>query len=161
LLGIGHHAFFPDRFNRPHKVTEGEPIRAALGLEPATRERASPGGVIAPATVVSNELLVHTSFEPPAVLHPVGRPVRGWEAYPIARADGFGVLLGHVPGPRSRSGEHHVGIGYGLHTGEGKGKIAKGTRAVLCQEVHNPRPGKYTFSVHASGGAYDRPDYYR
>ena len=32
LLGIGHHAMFPDRLNRPHKVTEGEPIRAALGL---------------------------------------------------------------------------------------------------------------------------------
>jgi hypothetical protein len=32
LLGIGHHAFFPDKFNRPHKVTEGEPIRAVLGL---------------------------------------------------------------------------------------------------------------------------------
>ena len=31
LLGIGHHAMFPDKFDRPHKVTEGEPIRAALG----------------------------------------------------------------------------------------------------------------------------------
>jgi len=32
---------------------------------------------------------------------------------------------------------------------------------MLCQEVSNPRPGKYTFTVHASGGAFDRPDYYR
>jgi hypothetical protein len=36
LLGIGHHAMFLDRLDRPHKVTEGEPIRAALGLGPAT-----------------------------------------------------------------------------------------------------------------------------
>lgn len=31
LLGIGHHAMFRDKANRPHKVTEGEPIRGALG----------------------------------------------------------------------------------------------------------------------------------
>ena len=37
----GHHAMFLDRFNRPHKVTEGEPIRAALGLGPAAAYRAS------------------------------------------------------------------------------------------------------------------------
>src|SRR5262249_30284454 len=30
-----------------------------------------------------------------------------------------------------------------------------------CQEVFNPRPGRYTFTIHASGGAYERPDYYR
>ncbi len=30
LLGIGHHAMFRDRDDRPHKVTDGEPIRAAL-----------------------------------------------------------------------------------------------------------------------------------
>jgi len=34
LLGIGHHAMFRDKADRPHKVTEGEPIRLALGLEP-------------------------------------------------------------------------------------------------------------------------------
>ena len=33
LLGIGHEAFFPDRFGRPHRVTEGEPIHALLGTE--------------------------------------------------------------------------------------------------------------------------------
>jgi hypothetical protein len=30
LLGIGQHATFRDRFNQPHRVTEGEPIRAVL-----------------------------------------------------------------------------------------------------------------------------------
>jgi hypothetical protein len=31
LLGIGHHAMFRDQSGRPHRVTEGEPIRGALG----------------------------------------------------------------------------------------------------------------------------------
>lgn len=30
LLGIDQDAFFPDRFGRPHRVTDGEPIRAVL-----------------------------------------------------------------------------------------------------------------------------------
>jgi len=30
LLGIGHEAFFPDRFGRPHHVTEGKPIEGLL-----------------------------------------------------------------------------------------------------------------------------------
>jgi hypothetical protein len=35
LLGIGHHAIFRDKSDRPHKVTQGEPIRAVIGLGPA------------------------------------------------------------------------------------------------------------------------------
>jgi hypothetical protein len=33
LLGIDRDAFFPDRFGRPHRVTEGEPIHALLGTD--------------------------------------------------------------------------------------------------------------------------------
>lgn len=163
LLGIGHHALFPDKFNRPHKVTEGEPIRAVLGNGPAITARTTPGGVISTAAVPTS-MLVDTQFAPPAMLSPIDKPFRGWQAAPLAsmvKPDEFAVLLAHVPGPRSRSGEHHVGIGYGLHSGTGQGRIAQGTRALLVQEVYNPRPGKYTFSVHASGGAFDRSDYYR
>lgn len=161
LLGIGHHAMFRDKADRPHKVAEGEPIRVALGLEPATRERTTPGGIVSPNAVVTNALLVDTDFEPPAVLHAPDKPVRGWQAFPVAQDDRFGVLLARVPDKRSRSGEHHIGIGYGLQTGNGKGTLAKNERAMLCQEVFNPRPGRYTLTVHASGGAFDRPDYYR
>jgi hypothetical protein len=32
LLGIGHNATFPDKFNRPHRITEGTPIHAVLGI---------------------------------------------------------------------------------------------------------------------------------
>lgn len=31
LLGIGHDAMVRDKSDRPHRVTDGEPIRAALG----------------------------------------------------------------------------------------------------------------------------------
>ena len=161
LLGIGHHAMFPDKSDRPHKVTEGEPIRAVLGLQPATLERVAPGGVVDSPQFVGDGMLIYTDFEPPAVLNGPEKPVRGWQAFPIVNDDSFGVILGRVPGRRSRSGEHHVGIGYGLKTGNGSGRIAQGTRAMLCQEVFNPRPGRYMFRVHASGGAFDRPDYYR
>ena len=30
LLGIGHEAFFPDRFGRPIRATDGEPIYSLL-----------------------------------------------------------------------------------------------------------------------------------
>jgi hypothetical protein len=161
LLGIESSAMFPDKFNRPHKVTEGQVIRAVLGSGPATTERAEPGGII-PTRTTSSDLLVDRDFCPPAVLHAPGSRERGWQAYPTATpTDQFQVLLAHVPGKRSRSGDHHLAIGYGLQTGNGNGLIAQGTRALLAQEIHNPRPGKYTVTIHASGGAYDRPDYYR
>jgi len=31
LLGIGHDAFFRDKADRPHRITDGDPIRTALG----------------------------------------------------------------------------------------------------------------------------------
>ena len=163
LLGIGHEALFPDRTGRPFRATDGEPIQAILGTGPATDERTTSGGTIAPVTAVTDELIVNREFENPATLSGIEEPVRGWQGFPLwnaAAADEFCVLQGHVPGPRSRSGEHHVGIGYGLWTGNGQGKIPQGARVLLVQEIHNPRPGRFTFSIHASGGAYDRPDYY-
>lgn len=164
LLGIGHEAFFPDRFGRPIRATEGEPIEAIIGTQPATTERTVPGGTIVPLIASSNELLVNCDFESGAPLGTFDKPQRGWIAAPVldpARPDEFSVTLARVPGARSRSGDHHVGIGYGLMTGHGKGLLSQGARAVLMQQIHNPRPGLFTFTVHASGGAYDRPDYYR
>lgn len=164
LLGIGHEALFRDRTGRPFRASDGEPIHALLGTSPATSERTTPGGTIVPVTKISNDLIVNGDFEDPASLAGIAEPVRGWQATPswnAAAPDAFCVLKGRVPGPRSRSGEHHVGIGYGLWTGNGQGKIPQGARALLVQEIHNPRPGRFTFSIHSSGGAYDRPDYYR
>jgi hypothetical protein len=31
---------------------------------------------------------------------------------------------------------------------------------VIAQTIHNPRPGRYTFAVHVSGGANDDPAFY-
>ncbi len=164
LLGIGSEAFFPDRFGRPIRATEGEPLEMLFGTQPATSLRTTPGGLVPQVVKTSNELLVNGDFEESTPLASIEKPVRGWQAYPTFdpnRSDEFTVLRGRVPGPRSRSGEHHVGIGYGLWTGEGKGQIPQGARAMLVQQIYNPRPGKFNFSIFSSGGSMDRPDYYR
>ncbi len=164
LLGIGHETFFPDRFGRPLRATEGEPLEMLFGTQPFTSARTTPGGVVPKVATSSNELLVDTDFEQTTPFESIEKPVRGWQAFPILdlkKADEFSVVRGHVPGVRSRSGERHACLGYGLWTGEGKGQIPQGTRAMLVQQIHNPRPGKFTFTVFASGGAMDRPEYYR
>src|SRR5262249_1075109 len=44
LLGIDPHATFQDKTNRPHALTQGEPIAPVLGTSPATAARCQPGG---------------------------------------------------------------------------------------------------------------------
>jgi hypothetical protein len=164
LLGIGHEAFFPDRTGRPLRATEGTPIDAILGTRPATMLRATPGGRISPIPKLSQEQLVNVDFEEATPLTDISQPARGWQGAPLwkpSQGDEFSVILAHVPGARSRSGTHHAAIGYGLATGNGAGRIPQGARAVLLQQIQNPRPGRFTVTIHASGGAYDRPDYYR
>ncbi|MFO0878174.1 MAG: DUF1501 domain-containing protein [Gemmataceae bacterium] len=41
LLGIGHHAMFRDKSDRPHRVTDGEPIRPVLAWNPLAPTAAS------------------------------------------------------------------------------------------------------------------------
>jgi hypothetical protein len=164
LLGIGHEAYFPDRTNRPIRATEGEPIAAILGIEPATTARTVPGGRIEPRQTISNAPLANLDFENPAALRSIHEQGPGWRGTPLhspERGDEFSVILAQVPDVRSRSGSHHAAIGYGLSTGHGRGRLAQGTRGLLVQDIQNPRPGQFTFSIHSSGGAYDRPDYYR
>ncbi|MDA0835945.1 MAG: DUF1501 domain-containing protein [Planctomycetota bacterium] len=163
LLGVGHEAFFPDKTGRPLRATEGEPITGIIGNSPATEARTVPGGSIQPIPRHSNDALVNLDFEEPALLD-VSESTPGWRATPrhtFAKGDEFGVILAKVADVRSRSGTHHAAIGYGLATGNGAGKIPQGTRGILVQDIQNPRPGQFTFSIHSSGGAYDRPDYYR
>ncbi|MEX1229560.1 MAG: DUF1501 domain-containing protein [Planctomycetaceae bacterium] len=163
LLGVGHESFFPDKTGRPLRATEGEPIAGLLGNGPATDARTTPGGRIESVPSNANGPLVNLDFENPALLD-ANESAPGWRATPLhsfARGDEFSVILANVADVRSRSGTHHAAIGYGLATGNGVGKIAQGTHALLVQDIQNPRPGQFTFSVHSSGGAYDRPQYYR
>ncbi len=152
LLGIGHEAFFPHPTGRPIRVTEGEPIRQLLGLQPATAARTTPGGNLALVPPYSDDLLLNTGFEDARPLPEVGsgRRLKGWQATPLwdaAAGQDFGVRLSSGADARPRSGRQHVSIGYG----PGIGKIAQGTRALLAQEVRNPRAGQFTLSVHACG----------
>ena len=95
LLGIGHDAFFPDPTGRPHKVTEGQPLRTLLGKSPATSLRRPAGGSPALVPLFSDALLLNTHFRDGAALAPVGSAsrLRGWQAEPIAAAAEFGVRL--------------------------------------------------------------------
>lgn len=163
LLGIPHDIIFHDRNGRPMRATEGTPMHGVLGTKPATDSRTTPGGQVPEIDSFSTEPLVNLNFENPPRLASIGKRVRGWQAAPTFAQCGntFSVHLGRVPDVRSRSGEHHVGLGYGLYNGRGEGQIPQGARAILAQEIFNPMPGTFTFAVHASGGANDSQTDYR
>jgi hypothetical protein len=157
LLGVGHHAMFPDATGRPLHVTQGEPIAAILGDRPATTERVPPGGNLALVPAYSREPLLNVGFEDDVPLPAVGsgKRLKGWQVTPLAEsAKGldFGVRL--LSGARAlpRTGQRYVAIGYGLMGPCAAGTIPAGARALLTQEVRNPRAGTYTVSVHVCGG---------
>jgi hypothetical protein len=165
LLGIDHHAMFPDRSGRPHHLTKGEPLWKLLGSEPATRERVAPGGDVALVPPYDDRKLSNTDFEAGRPLLPVGVRTRfkDWQAAPLldpAQPDAASVRLMKGPAPLSHGGEHHLAMGFGLETGRGTGQIAQGTRWMLVQEVRGPQAGAYTLSLHACGGGTSE-DVYR
>jgi hypothetical protein len=140
LLGIGHDAFFADQTGRPRRVTEGKPLATLLGSRPATLERRTPGGDPASVPPFSDNLLLNPSFADHAPLGRVGSRsrLRGWQAEPIAASSDFGVRL--IAADRDGTG---VRIGFD----PGAGSVAPGVRALLTQEIRNPRAGRYTLSV--------------
>src|SRR5262249_34296790 len=154
LLGIGHHASFPDAFGRPMHITTGKPIAALLGERPATGERVRPEGNLALVPGYSKEHLLNTSFvdDVPLVAIGAGKRLKGWQATPLAeKASGLDFGARWVDGV-SRPGKRHAAIGYGLTGPCGAGKVATGARAMLTQELRNPRSGSYTISLHTCGG---------
>jgi hypothetical protein len=140
VLGIGHDAFFPDQTGRPHRVTQGEPLGTLLGRAPATRLRTSAGGSPAQVPVFSDALLLNTRFWDDVPLAPAGGRgrLRGWQAEPIAAGTEFGVRIADDP-----TGVRFVRIGLGA----GGGSDPAAPRALLAQEVRNPRAGRYTLSI--------------
>jgi hypothetical protein len=157
LLGIGHHATFPDALGRPMHVTTGEPIATLLGVQPATTRRVAPGGNLALVPAYSKAALLNAGFEDEVPLSAAGsgKRLKGWLATPLAEsAKGldFGVRLIEGPTALPRTGKRHAVIGYGLTGPCLPGAVAHGARAMLTQEVRNPRAGAYTISVHVCGG---------
>ncbi len=151
LLGIGHHASFPDALGRPMHVTTGQPIAALLGDRPATAERVTPGGNLALVPAYSKDHLLNGDFEDDVPLPAVGsgKRLKGWLA---AQAPGLEVAVVQGAAALPRTGTRHAAVGCGL-TGSGRElKVAHGVRAMLTQELRNPRSGLYTITLHACGG---------
>jgi hypothetical protein len=161
LLGIDHHAMFRDATNRPHKITEGDPIRRILGHGPATTERATPTGSLALSPPWTPDFLLNAGFEEdlPLIAVNSNRRWKGWSATPLADATapaGFGVWLGRdLP----HTGKQHACLGFTTAKG-GKRTIAQGERLILTQEVRNPRAGQYLLTAHVCGGG-SSPEIFR
>jgi hypothetical protein len=139
LLGIDPNGMFRDKSNRPHPITKGEPILAALGNAPATAERCEPGGDVALVPPFDARWLIDTDFGPRVPLVRAAPPSRakGWRADPLG-GDGFAA----------RKGGGGVLIGYA-----GEARVDAGASCVLGQEIRNARGGHYTFAVEAAGEA--------
>ncbi|MEX2114176.1 MAG: DUF1501 domain-containing protein, partial [Pirellulales bacterium] len=154
LLGIGHEATFRDRTGRPLPVSKGEPLWTLLGTSPATDARTQSTGELARVPPFDERSLRDTDFESgqPLIAHDAAQRTKMWQASPIVSDDGsFGVALVE-DGKNSRSGKWHATMGR-LPTDGASGKltIAEGTRAMLSQEIRNPRAGRFTFRVQACG----------
>src|SRR5262249_31012740 len=83
-----------------------------------------------------------------------GRRLKGWQATPLSRpgtAEPLSVALRDgAAGPRG--GQQHAVLGLGLGGNLREATIPPRSRALLTEEVRNPRAGKYIFTIHASGG---------
>ena len=131
---------FPDQTDRPHRVTEGQPLRTLLGNSPATRLRATATGSPALVPLFSDALLLNTQFQDDAPLARVGSGgrLRGWQAEPIAAGPEFGAQIA-----TDAAGERFLRLGFD----DGAGAVAPPARALVSQEVRNPRAGRYTLSI--------------
>ncbi|MGE5192758.1 MAG: DUF1501 domain-containing protein [Deltaproteobacteria bacterium] len=164
LLGVGHTATFPDLTGRPQHATLGEPLYALLGDRPATPERTTAQGNLALVPPYTRDLLLHRGFEDPQELTAVGsgKHLKGWQGTPLvvppapgaSPAVDFGVALveGNSESGPARGGRRQALLGIGVAGPSSAGTIAAGARAVLTQEVRNPRAGTYAVSVHVRAG---------
>jgi hypothetical protein len=145
LLGINPQGVFHDRNNRPHLLTQGEPLVRLLGDGPATSARCTPEGDPRLVPPYDSSLLLDTDFRSVRVLVPAAPPsrARGWRAAPLAAGNALGVRLGE---------EGQALLGFGLTGGQNVPAVVQGSRAILAQEVRSARGGHYTFTVQASGG---------
>ena len=152
LLGIDPQGVFYDKSNRPHFVSQGEPLHRLLGVEPATPERCIPGGDPAFVPPYDTRLLLDTDFasgRPLIATSPPSRS-RGWRAAPI-----WDSAAGNALSVR-RNNDQRVLLGFGLDNAMGASPIPAGARALLGQEIRSARGGHYTFTVEASGGGISR-----
>ncbi len=158
LLGIGHDAMFRDRTETPHHVTTGVPIARLLGEGPATPRRRTPEGDIALVPSYTTDKLRDKSFEDGLPLQPAdgSKRVKGWQAMPISLPGQDNGLTARLVQQNSPRENHYVALGFGLDNAAAPISIPQGAKAILTQELRNPRSGQYTFSVAADVGGTSR-----
>ena len=140
LLGVAPGSMFPDKSNRPHHITTGEPLLRVLGGRPIPK-LVVPGGDIGFVPPYDDSKLLDRDFKWSKLVpcSPSSRD-KGWRANPIwdsKNADAFSVKAAN-----------------GVEMGFGKScpAIAAGTRLLLAQGIRSARGGEYTFTVRASLG---------
>ena len=145
-LGVDPQSTFRDPEGRDHKLTLGSPIRPLLGGGVATYERVAAAGAIR-SRGFDTSLVLNTHFADSVPLFPVDRGSRpkGWRASPLLgeQESGFGAWLEQSEARGRRQ------VRLGLRGSGGSLRVAKGARAVLGQEMRNPRAGRFTLSVEA------------
>jgi hypothetical protein len=103
------------------------------------------------------------SFEGPHRLSHIGggQRLKGWQGLPLVdinaaarSAVDFGVAIVHADAGtgRAHSGTSHAVLGIGVGGPSPAGVIAPAAKAILTQEVRNPRAGKYAISLCACVG---------
>jgi hypothetical protein len=153
-LGIDPESTFRDAEGRERRLTLGSPIRPLLGGGVATADRVPPGGNVSAARF-DTSLLLNTDFALPLPLYPIdqGSRPKGWRAAPLVAADdpGFGVRLHSPPSGAPAVAKRRAVLGFQSVAGADStnARLSKGARAILAQEMRNPRAGRFTFTVEA------------
>jgi Protein of unknown function (DUF1501) len=143
LLGIDPNGMFRDKTNRPHPLTKGEPILAALGNVPATEARCQAGGDAGFVPPYDSSLLLDTNFADKLALVPPAPPTRqkGWRASPIGDNAASGLVV------------RKEASGLVMQLGPAGTVIEAGARCLAAQEIRNARGGQYSFTINATGEA--------
>ncbi|MFN0052060.1 MAG: DUF1501 domain-containing protein [Planctomycetales bacterium] len=156
LLGIGHQAVFPDPAGRPIHATQGEPILPLLGDRPATQARQVPEGNLALVPEYTRSPLLNTGFEDNQTLSTLDstQRLKGWRGLPLAQsgnsAADFGVGIVTSDTGQPRGGRAHAALGLGIHAPTQGGTLPASGRAMLTQEIRNPRAGLFLASLYVA-----------
>ena len=137
LLGVDPGGMFPDKSNRPHHITKGEPLLRVLGTR-SIPKLVEPGGDLAFVPPYDDRKLLDLDFRS-GKLVPCSPPSRdkGWRASAIWDAK--------TPDAFSAKASDGLRLGFGPSAA-----IAQGARVLVAQGIRSGRGGEYAFAVRAS-----------